>query len=220
MKISFKTGLIALALAVLCSVLLFSCGGDKIARPLPDNFQVKERLIFKMKNAFDIEAEGVAYGVVSEKLIALTRSFVYTDNSGATVATASMAWLSWGTQIDIVDGGGNRIGTIKEEVFSSLFKTWTTYKIMDAHGKVVAISRKTELFSTTIALENLDGKVIAEVYRGAFNWFGDSWSVSVKERGAVDPRILPFIAAYKTVSDNDRDSGGDTSDKKSAPAKK
>lgn len=219
MKISFKTGVIAVLVALLCGTLLFSCGGDKTVRPLPDNFEVNERLVFKLKNAFDIKADGKDYGVVSEKLIALTRSFVYTDNSGATVATASLALLSWGTQIDIVDGGGRRIGTIKEEVFSSMFKTWTTYKIMDAQGKVVAISRKTEIFSTTIALENLDGKVVAEVYRGAFNWFGDSWSVSVKQPGVVDSRILPFIAAYKTVADNDKDSGGSDS-KKSEPAKK
>lgn len=208
MKKFVKWGLLGLAAALALSFLLsiFSSGGP--ARALPDNFQVKERLIFKLKSAFDVEANGKDYGVVTERLVSLKRSFVFTDNSGATVATAYTALLSWGTQIDIVDGAGNSIGTIKEEVFSSMFKTWTTYKVLDARGNVVAYSHKSEIFATDITLESTSGKVVAELHRGYFNWFGDSWAVTVKDRSVVDPRILPFIAAYKTQSDNDKDSSG------------
>ncbi|CAN5290519.1 hypothetical protein BH11CYA1_BH11CYA1_12490 [soil metagenome] len=217
MKNRLKFGLIALAAALVIAVLysMFSGGGP--ARSLPDSFEVKERMIFKVKSAFDIEANGDHYGVVTERLVSLKRSFVFTDNSGATVATAYTALLSWGTQIDIVDGAGNSIGTIKEEVFSSMFKTWTTYSILDAKGNVVAYSHKSEIFATDITLESTSGKTVAEVHRGFFNWFGDSWTVTVKDRSAIDPRILPFIAAYKTQSDNDKEhksSGGSSGTKK------
>ncbi len=175
-------------------------------------------MIFKLKSAFDVTANGDDYGVVTERLVALTRSFVFTDNSGANVATASVAIVSWGTQIDIVDGAGNSIGTIKEEVFSSMFKTWTTYKILDGRGNVVAYSHKSEILATDITLLSTSGKTVAELHRGYFNWFGDSWAVTVKDRSVIDPRILPFIAAYKTQSDNDKNStdsgGGSGSSKK------
>ncbi|MFA6213330.1 MAG: hypothetical protein WC714_28095 [Candidatus Obscuribacterales bacterium] len=218
MKKPLKWGLLALAAALALAVLfsLFSGGGP--ARALPDQFTVKERLIFKVKSAFDIEANGDDYGVVTERLVSLKRSFVFTDNSGATVATAYTALLSWGTQIDIEDGAGNSIGSIKEEVFSSMFKTWTTYKILDGEGNVVAYSHKSEILATDITLVSTSGKTVAEVHRGWFNWFGDSWTVTVKDRSVIDPRILPFIAAYKTQSDNDKeskDSGGG-----SGPSKK
>lgn len=218
MKKFVKWGLLGLALALALAVLLSACSGGGPARSLPDNFAVKERLIFKVKSAFDVEANGDDYGVVTERLVALKRSFVFTDNSGATVATAYTALLSWGTQIDIVDGAGNSIGTIKEEVFSSMFKTWTTYKILDGRGNVVAYSHKSEILATDITLVSTSGKTVAELHRGYFNWFGDSWTVTVKDRSVIDPRILPFIAAYKTQSDNDKDStdsgGGSGSSKK------
>ncbi|MBA4234049.1 MAG: hypothetical protein C0465_26100, partial [Ralstonia sp.] len=84
MKKFVKWGLLGLAAALALSFLLsiFSSGGP--ARSLPDNFQVKERLIFKLKSAFDVEANGKDYGVVNERLVSLKRSFVFTDNSGAT----------------------------------------------------------------------------------------------------------------------------------------
>ncbi len=215
--------LVALTLTVLVCVGLWGCSGNSsisTAPSLPDHFTVKERVIFKVKNSFDVEGDGANHGKVYEHLVQLTRSFTFEDKDGATVATASLSAFSWGTQINIVDGNGKTIGTIKEEVFSSLVSNWNTYKVLDASGKVVAYSKKSEFFATNITLENTSGKVVAELHRGAINWTGDSWSVTIKDRSAIDARILPFIAAYKTVSDNEKKSkdDGGTSDK--SPSKK
>ncbi len=209
------------AFALLVCVGLWGCSSNESTpRNLPDQFNVKERVVFKLTNTFDVEASGVNYGKVYEHLVQLTRSFTFEDNTGATVATASLSVFSWGTQINIVDGSGKTIGTIKEEVFSSLVSNWNTYKILDASGKLVAYSKKSEFFATNITLENTSGKVVAELHRGAINLAGDSWTVTIKDRSAVDARILPFIAAYKTVSDNDKESKDDGGGKKKDPPAK
>jgi len=216
MKNGSRIGLIGLSLSLLLT-LLSGCNNEP-ARRLPDNFQVKERVVFKLKNSFDVEADGVNYGKVSEHLVQLTRSFDFADNTGSTVATASVAIYSWGTEIKIVDSDGKTIGTIKEEVLNSLFSHWNTYEVLDAQGKVIAHSKKSEFFATTITLENKEGQAVAEVRRGMINLAGDSWSVSIKDRSIVDARILPFIAAYKTVSDNEKKAKESGDDKK--PSKK
>ncbi len=223
MKNNVIKAILALTLTVLVGVGLWGCSGNSSeskAPPLPDRFSVNERVVFKIKNSFDVEGGGVNHGKVYEHLVQLTRSFTFEDKDGATVATASLSAFSWGTQINIVDGNGKTIGTIKEEVYSSLLSNWNTYKILDADGKVVAYSKKSEFFATNITLENTSGKVVAELHRGAINWAGDSWSVNITDRSAIDARLLPFIAAYKTLSDNDKKSkdDGGTSDK--SPTKK
>jgi hypothetical protein len=45
---------------------------------------------------------------------------------------------------------------------------------------------------------------VATIDRPAFNWVSDKWAVSIKNRDAVDPRIIVIIGAYKTAVDNDR----------------
>lgn len=204
MKMNLKTLLIGGALVVglvtILSVFNFSSGP---ARSLPNHFELSERILFKWKTSLDLKAKGDGYGNVSERIVSLTRSFVLEDNTGAKTASASVALLSWGTQIDVYDGAGNRLGTIKEEVLSSLFKTWTTYRIYDAAGNQIAESHKTEFIDTDITLNAPDGKVVASLHRGWFTWFGDHWTVDVNDP-RVDPRIPVMIAAFKTAADNDK----------------
>jgi len=190
----------------------------KAARSLPNSFTVDERVFFKWGETFDINGDGVKYGTVKEKMIKVTPTFYYDDNSGARSATASVAMFTWGTQIDVVDGQGRTIGTIKEELFTSMFKTWTTYKILDANGNQVAESQKTEWFSTNFELKANDGHVVAEVHRNYWNWTGDTWTVTISDATTVDPRVEVMIAAFKTHADNAKKKADD--DKKSKDDKK
>ncbi|MBU6453935.1 MAG: hypothetical protein KGS72_19305 [Cyanobacteria bacterium REEB67] len=203
-------------MALLC---LHGCGDSTDsgpARSLPASFDVKQRVFFKWGETFDVSGDGVNYGTVSQKLISFTKSFNYDDNTGARAATASVAVLSWGTQIDVVDGSGKRLGTIKEELFTSLFKTWTTYRILDANGNQVATSQKSEFWSTTFDLTANDGHLIATIHRNAWNWMGDNWTVTIKDSTTVDPRIEVMIAAFKTSADEDQKA----KDNKSSGSKK
>jgi uncharacterized protein YxjI len=209
-----NTYLTKVILAIGLLLCLSGCG-DKIdkdpARSLPNHFSMEERLFFKWGNTLDVTKNGVNYGTVSKNPISLTTTFNYDDNTGARAATASVAFLSWGTQIDVSDAGGRRIGTIKEEVLYSLFKTWTTYIILDANGNQVAISEKTDFFATTFNLTGNDGHAIATIHRPAFNWFGDNWDVTIQDNSTVDPRLVLMIPAFKTSADNAKKSSNSSS---------
>jgi uncharacterized protein YxjI len=223
MKLSLKNviigGAVALLLVVGISVFTSYSSNSGAARALPNHFELSERILFKWKTSLDVKGDGHNLGNVSERVISLTRSFVLEDNTGAKTATGSVALVSWGTQIDVNDGSGNRIGTIKEEVLSSLFKTWTTYRILDANGNQIAESHKTEWIDTDITLNAPDGKVVAKLHRGWFTKFGDSWTVDVTDP-RVDPRLAVMIAAFKTAADNDKSHSGSSSSDKSSGTKK
>ncbi len=187
--------------------------GDTIdgttARALPDHYGVKERAFFKWGDTFDVSQDGVTYGTITQKFLHWTKTFQYDDNTGATSAVASVAVFTWGTQIEVVDSRGHKIGTIKEEVFSSFLKSWSTYRILDENGKQVATSQKSEFFSTSFDLTANDGHVIATIHRPAFNWFGDNWTVTIKDSSTVDARMEIVIAAFKTSADNDKKKADD-----------
>lgn len=218
-KFSAKTLLIAgLALIMAVGGALTSCSGSKEIQALPNHFELSERVLFKRKTSFSVEADGKSYGNVSEAVIPVPRTLLLLDNNGATTASASVAILSWGTEINVDDGSGHRIGTIKEEVISSMLKTWTTYRILDAAGNQIAESHKTEFIDTDITLNAPDGKVMATMHRGWFTKFGDSWTVDVKDP-RIDPRLALMIAAFKTAADNDKKHSADNGKTGSRPGK-
>lgn len=164
-----------------------------------------ERVIFKMKNSLDVTVAGKSDGKVAESLVQLSRTFTWTGANGDTKATARVAIISWGTEINVYDGKGARVGSIEERVFSSMFKTWTAYDIKDAGGNRIALSDKTEWLGTTIKLTAPDGTHIATLERPWINIWGDTWEVDIVTPGRVDDSILVMIAAFKTAADRDRD---------------
>ena len=164
-----------------------------------------------MTTTLDAQAGGDNLGTVSAEMLSLTRSFVFKDNTGAVAATGSVGMFTWGTQINMVDRSGKAIGAIKEEVFSSVFKTYTTYQVLDASGQAIATSEKLEFLSTDILLKSSSGVVMAELHRSWFRLFGDRWTVDIRDP-RVDPRLTLMIAAFKTGADNDgAESGGSNS---------
>jgi uncharacterized protein YxjI len=213
-----NNGIFANAMIAIGLLLCLSGCGDKIdngpARSLPNHYSMKERVFLKWGDTLDVTENGVNYGTVSKQLIAFTSTFNYDDNTGARSATASVAVLSWGTQIDVNDAQGRRIGTIKEEVFNSFLKVLTTYKILDANGNQVATSQKTDFFSTTFNLTDNAGRSIATVHRPGFNWFGDNWDVNIQDDSNVDPRLVLMIPAFKTSADNAKKSESSSSSSK------
>lgn len=202
--------------AILAAILLvfgaFWCfggnGGDIV---------LKERVFFKVKNSLDVQVQGKSEGKVAESIIQLSRTFTWTDSSGQVAASARTAIVSWGTEINVYDGKGTKVGSIEERIFSSWFRTWSTYDIKDASGKQLAVSEKSEWFGTTITLTSPSGAVVAELDRPWINIWSDTWNVYIKKPGVVDNGILVMIAAFKTASDRDHE-GDSSSDK--TPKKK
>lgn len=207
MKIKFFAFLAAILLVFGAFSFLDSNDGDIV---------LTERVIFKLKNTLDVQVQGKSEGKVSESLIQLSRTFTWTDSSGQTAASARTAIVSWGTEINVYDGKGTKIGSIEERIFSSWFRTWSTYDIKDARGNQLAVSEKSEWLGTTITLTSPSGAVIAKLDRPWINIWSDTWNVYIKKPGIVDNGILVMIAAFKTASDRDHasDSPSDQAPKK------
>lgn len=211
MKFSPK-GLLIAAVALLSIIFAFSF----VFGTASGDIELKERIFFKWKNSLDVTVAHKDEGKVAESAIQMSRTFTWTDESGKTVATASVAIISIGTDIYVYDGAGNRVGSIEERLFSRWGRTWSGYDINDARGNKIASSDKTEFMGTTITLTAPDGTKLATLNRPWVNVMGDSWGIKVLKPGAVDNRILVMIAAFKTAADRDKESGSskDTSKKK------
>ena len=204
--------------AATASVAIISIGTDIYVYDGAGNRigSIEERIFFKWKNSLDVTVANKDEGKVAESAIQMSRTFTWTDESGKTVATASVAIISIGTDIYVYDGAGNRVGSIEERLFSRWGRTWSSYDIKDAGGNKIASSDKTEFMGTTITLTAPDGTKLAKLDRPWVNVMGDSWGIKVLKPGAVDNRILVMIAAFKTAADRDKESGSskDTSKKK------
>lgn len=174
-----------------------------VAFTLPAEFTIRERVI-ALTDTFDVKSGKSDLGKITEKLISLTKSFTLTDPSGVCAAKARTRILSWGTHIDVVDCSDKKIGSVKEEVFKSLFKVHTTYRILDAADVEIAKSVKVEWISTSLTLTRPDGAAVATFDRPWLNILSDTWTVKIQNAAAVDPRMMVMIAAYKTSVDNDR----------------
>jgi uncharacterized protein YxjI len=209
MRVNAKTLLIGLVVFVLANAVYNLWPSSGPARTLPKEFELSQRVIWKWTTTLDAKADGKNLGKVSKEFLALTTTYDLEDNSGALTATASEALVSWGTEINVKDGVGKPIGKIKEVVFESLFKTWTTYRILDRSGMELATSEKTEFLSTDIILKAPSGEVLATMSRGWFTFFGDHWTVKVND-ARIDPRLALMIVAFKTGADDKApsDSGG------------
>lgn len=215
MKISLK-GILLIAgafFALMLAIGLYSGSGSS-------DIVLKERIFFKLKNSLDVTVADKSEGKVAEHMFQLSRSFTWTDGSGATRATARVAILTWGTEINVYDGTGNKVGSIEERVFSSLWKTWTAYDIKDANGKEIAVSDKTEWMGTTIILTAPDGTRLAKLDRPWINPMGDTWNITIQKPGSVDNRILVMIGAFKTAADRDSNDDSGSKNKGSGGNKK
>ena len=107
--------------------------------------------------------------------------------------------FTWGVQIEVFDCLDHKIGTIKEQIFNSLFKPLTTYSILDASGWLLAESQKIQLFTTDFTLTNTSGVRVAQIHRPWFNFITDSWSVRIGNANGIDSRLLLAIPAFKSA---------------------
>ncbi|MDD5456005.1 MAG: hypothetical protein PHV30_03115 [Candidatus Margulisbacteria bacterium] len=172
---------------------------------IPSKFNVCEKRL-TLTTSFSVSSDAGEHGSVRAKFFNLSTQFEFKDKSDNLVATGKKALVSWGTRIDVYDSQNNKIGTIREEVLKSLFKRYTSYKILDSNGNEIAKSKKLDFGATGITLYNPSGKEIATIDRPWINIFRDNWNIDIKDRSAVDMRILVLIGAYKTYSDNAKSS--------------
>ncbi|MDB5038845.1 MAG: hypothetical protein JWQ35_2373 [Bacteriovoracaceae bacterium] len=177
--------------------------GDAVVPDLPSSFFVKENIL-TVGDSLRIVDDGHLYGTVREKVFSFTKSFSLEDPNEQVIANAKQEFFAWGVKIDVTDVNGKKIGAIQEEIFKSIFKPYTTYKILDANDNIIAESQKTEWLETEFNLTSSSGEDLAHLHRGAWSWPKDNWAIEIYQKDKLDPRVLLMIAAYKTSVDNDR----------------
>ncbi len=174
------------------------------APALPSHFRIDEKII-SLTNSFTLHDDAKRkIGDITEKFFSWTRTFTYKDAGGGVAAVAHEKFFSWGTQIVVEDAAGRKLGTIKENVFKSLFKVYTSYSILDASDREVAVSEKSDWITTDFRIHDKSGRLVAHMHRGWLNILSDHWDVDLADQKALDSRVVVMIAAYKTAVDNER----------------
>ncbi|MGZ3688843.1 MAG: hypothetical protein ACXWP5_00810 [Bdellovibrionota bacterium] len=184
---------------------------DCPAQDLPGSFEAKEKLI-SIGTDLLLTSGSKNFGRVVERTLHLARSFEFQNSANQVVAKARSRFFTLGAIVDIDDCAGNRIGTLKEDIWKSFFSVMTTYSILDSKGAEIGRSDKVELFSTDITLKDSMGAPIARIHRPALKILTDKWSVEILKQGAIDSRMIPFIPAFKTAADNANKSSDDDDD--------
>lgn len=160
-----------------------------------------------------LKSGALGLGSISRKVLDVRTVFEFTDADGNLVARGVKELLSWGTKIEIEDNQGQVIGKLHEEVFESMFKIVTQYRVLDARDQIVAQSEKIDFGGTEFTLTSPDGKTpYLDITRPMFNPLGDTWTVTQHPQNRIDPRIVAILPVYKTHADA-QDNGATESSK-------
>lgn len=168
---------------------------------LPNKFEIDEVMV-SIGTDMNINVGGNTIGKIEERTLEFTTTFEYFDNTDRKIAKGEERAFSWGTTIDIFDESDRKIGTLEEQLFESVFSIETIYDIKDANGRLIAKSKKIDLFSTNVEIFSTKGNLVCTMTRPSINVFSDSWYVEIL--GDIDKRLIIFIPAYKTSADNKR----------------
>lgn len=166
----------------------------------PKEFEVNERAI-SWGTDMTLIANGESFGKIKERTFNATSTFELLNERSELVARAKKRLLSWGTQIDIKDCEGKKIGSVKEKIFANLIGT--TYEVYDAAGKQVGKSKKVTLINTDITVTSMDGDLAFKMHRRAMRIW-DSWNITTGTTNSIDPRLVLMTPAFKTASDNSK----------------
>ena len=170
-------------------------------RELSSSMTMKE-VFFAYGTDLTISDSAGKIGTVEQRTLKFTPCFEYRNNNGTVLAYTSQNVLSFGTHIDIFDNEGNKLGALQDKVFSNLLSISRVFSLQDANGNEIGTSEKFDFFSTTVTIYTSDRKVLASIHRPAFDLGLADWTIDIP--GDIDKRLVVFIPAYKTHSDNQK----------------
>lgn len=168
---------------------------------VPNEFKAREQLI-SIGTDMELRADKTRFGDVEQRTIRLTPTFDLYNIDGKKVASARQKIFSWGTSIEVKDCENKLIGSVKENIFSSIWNFYTRYDVLDAKGNIIAASKKMEFFTTNFTIYSNSNEEILKMTRPMMNLFNDVWTVKITKSDAIDARLLSMIPAFKTAADN------------------
>lgn len=165
---------------------------------LPNEFVVSERLM-TIGTDMDIkDRRGNRIGKIEERVLNIGKKFDLLDSKGKLVATAKQTPFKLYTEIKITDNKGVLLGYVEAEIMESIFSVYSIYTIRDENKRVLAKSKKLNLFKTKV---DVDGIITIEE---RFFTFVDTWDVKIR-KSDIDDRLVVFIPAFISSVKKDKE---------------
>lgn len=166
---------------------------------LPNKFTLTKEII-SIGTVMDIkDANGNDLGKIDEKILSIGKTFEYLDANGNLIAKAHQKPLNLYTVIKISDARGTLIGSLEQEVLESLVSVYNIYSIKDATGRVIAKSKKLNLFTKTVEIYDTNGNIVVFARKKIIS-LTPEYDITIS--GNIDKRLVVFIGAFLTTAED------------------
>lgn len=184
-----------LSLFCLCSLSLSAL------QSFPSEFYVKERWI-AATTTFDIESDEFKLGTVHRKFFSWTPEYHLKDMNGEFQAKAKMRFWSFQTIFDVEDGQGKPLGTVEQNL------TWffPSFEIVSPTHQRLAKAELNFWGTKYTITDRNDDHVIALLTRPFFQFFKNTWTVTIVDPKAIDekainPNLFLVLIAFQVDSE-------------------
>lgn len=177
---------------------------------LPKDFKLVERIL-TLSGGISVKSadKSQTLAFLNKKILSFKDTYVLRSTDKNVVATAAQRWFNWGLNLDIKDCNGSKLGQVKmQNVITNIISrdSYAVYTIFDSNGNPVAQSERITLLSTKYSFYTLgDNKTLVASLSRSFvgGILNDVWDVQIHQDNIVDSKVILFMAAFKTLSDNE-----------------
>lgn len=177
---------------------------------LPKDFKLVEKIL-TLSGGISVKStdKSQTLAFLNKKILSFKDTYVLRSSDKNVVATAAQRWFNWGLNLDIKDCNGSKLGQVKmQNVITNIISrdSYAVYTIFDSNGNPVAQSERITLLSTKYSFYTLgDNKTLVASLSRSFvgGILNDVWDVQIHQDNIVDSKVILFMAAFKTLSDNE-----------------
>jgi uncharacterized protein YxjI len=208
----------------LCEMLYANCP----TLELPKRFFIRETLssgVTPFVYDFEIlDTRDRVIGSIENRVMRLTSTQQVFNTNHELVAEAEAQYVSWGTDMKVLDCQGKRIGKIREDqVVGRIASAGSiqTLDIQDAEQNKIAEASKLDtsfikhIFvlgkivhilgfarNSEFKIENNSGTNLAHISRSFAQPIRDTWELDINKTDEIDPLMLIFLPVYRTRVDS------------------
>lgn len=176
------------------------------AAPKSMKYVIRERE-YRFSNYFEFTSDEGAHGVVVKKRFAylhLTNHYDVYDRVGQFEAQGASrlfslgSLYSWGTEIDIYNSEGRKIGLISGRTLTTAASSFNIYEYdLDGYATLKAIAfMDGERRSFSLLDANNDKVTLATLTRHFVPNMRDHWECQLFDQNALNPSIIKVFAAF------------------------
>ncbi len=202
------------ALALLALLVVSQAGSHAMAAKecgplsLPNSFSIDEKL-FTVSGGLKVKDNGKTIAFLNKKFWAMTETYILRNSDKKTVGSANRIPFEIGFHYQMKDCNGQKLGSFHiENTITNVLSNdnYAVYSIKDAAGNTVLESERFTVLATEIKVTKAGdpSQVVAILKRSFVGAIAnDQWTVDVLQPTQIDARVVLFIAAFKTLADNE-----------------